>query len=663
MIKIKLKESKYKPEPKRKSVRGIKFYHASPKRFRYGDILTGNRSGGAATGSGNVCMTTTEEPHVTIKSCMKKDDYNTKMNIADPDQWFIYLVEPIGNVVYVEGNHEYQAKSAKVLRNLGKALSLYKKRPNKISIALSPDRERQRMLKLKEEKEPVKLDLNLIVDTIKEYDPSINIVSIYHYGSSFTGEYGKTHKDTYGDIDIGVVVDKPLDEDDWYNSEQYEFLSTENYDVSLTHDDSEIWEPRKLIQGQQLSEQILKERATDSIYSSVYKFLSKYLFNFDYLTEPKFSIQHQMFYDQYGYFPCPVYVASLNPDLFPTSKEEKELYEIYKQMTGDTKFIKDYVQLMFFMSDFTFVFAPKDARPDSGADMSKDGTMRIYIKDWFYNIEDNRQYPDQTILEQMAPGKNEIKQIFNNKTKNMNYIIHHELAHFINALRSGKKDFRSKGGLKQFTPSNKEYSNSTEEMQARISEYDEYLKNIVSLNYSEVGVQEFQILYHLAVKNKTNFIRAFFYSVLFSVYSELGHKRYWDEYTKENKKRMLNRVGDLYEIFKDEHGVIDDIKRRMERGELKFLPVKYPDIDMEGKNAEVHPYTLQPDYSALPQKLQRDFSRNNLKTKLSLKKLGLPKLPQSNPSDNLPDTELVDPPILEESKNIFKWWRQVIKNG
>jgi hypothetical protein len=249
MIKIKLKESKYKPEPKRKSVRGIKFYHASPKRFRYGDILTGNRSGGAATGSGNVCMTTTEDPHITIKSCMKKDDYNTKMNIADPDQWFIYLVEPIGDVVYVEGHHEYQAKSAKVLRNLGKALSLHKKRPNKISIALSPDRERQRMLKLKEQKEPVRIDLNLIIDTIKEYDPSINIIRIYHYGSSYTGEYGKTYKDTYGDIDIGVVLSKSLDEDAWYDSEQYEFLSTENYDVSLTHKDSEIWEPRKLIAG------------------------------------------------------------------------------------------------------------------------------------------------------------------------------------------------------------------------------------------------------------------------------------------------------------------------------------------------------------------------------------------------------------------------------
>lgn len=43
-----------------------KFYHSSPKRFRHGDILTGNRSGGYGSHHQNVCMTTSPEPHGSI---------------------------------------------------------------------------------------------------------------------------------------------------------------------------------------------------------------------------------------------------------------------------------------------------------------------------------------------------------------------------------------------------------------------------------------------------------------------------------------------------------------------------------------------------------------------------------------------------------------------
>jgi hypothetical protein len=45
----------------------IKFYHASPRRYRHGDIITGGHEGGAGYTHPNVCMTTSPDPHATIR--------------------------------------------------------------------------------------------------------------------------------------------------------------------------------------------------------------------------------------------------------------------------------------------------------------------------------------------------------------------------------------------------------------------------------------------------------------------------------------------------------------------------------------------------------------------------------------------------------------------
>jgi hypothetical protein len=133
----------------------MKFYHASPKRFRYGDILVGGLSGGSGYGHLNVCLTTTPVPHPTIQSHIPgwKGHYwgggespYLEKPVIDRD-WFVYEVEPIGPVHYVAGNDEYQAKRAKVLKNLGKAKSfLQRLDPNKPSgnIAYPPEVEYRR---------------------------------------------------------------------------------------------------------------------------------------------------------------------------------------------------------------------------------------------------------------------------------------------------------------------------------------------------------------------------------------------------------------------------------------------------------------------------------------------------------------------------------------
>ncbi len=140
---------------------GQRFYHVSPRRFRHGDVLTGGHSGGEGTAHDNVCMTTSPDPHGTIRARIpgweqsrapSERDYDDEFrpgllrNQAKAD-WYVYEVEPMYRVSYVEGNNEYQTRAARVVRNLGKASALLKKRHPEggVAMALSPARDRDRL--------------------------------------------------------------------------------------------------------------------------------------------------------------------------------------------------------------------------------------------------------------------------------------------------------------------------------------------------------------------------------------------------------------------------------------------------------------------------------------------------------------------------------------
>jgi hypothetical protein len=117
-----------------------KFYHASPKRFRHGDILTGGHEGGFGVRGSGVYMTTTPVPHWSIQSAIPSE--------SEKD-WYVYEVEPLGPVKYRSNNGEYLTISAKVLRNMGRALPILEKAKNNSDtvwdeIALNPSKERKR---------------------------------------------------------------------------------------------------------------------------------------------------------------------------------------------------------------------------------------------------------------------------------------------------------------------------------------------------------------------------------------------------------------------------------------------------------------------------------------------------------------------------------------
>lgn len=95
------------------------YYHASPRRFRYGDILTPgiHHDGGyRASGEGHdqVCLTTSPVPHATI------------LDRAVEEDWYVYEVEPLEDMRHQRpnGNHELQCGSAKVIKLVGNARKL-----------------------------------------------------------------------------------------------------------------------------------------------------------------------------------------------------------------------------------------------------------------------------------------------------------------------------------------------------------------------------------------------------------------------------------------------------------------------------------------------------------------------------------------------------------
>ena len=142
----------------------MRFYHASPRKFKSGDILSGNREGGYGSQHPNVCLTTTPEPHATIAGHISgwsgwRGNWDERY-VDDKDDWFVYEVEPLSDPVYVEGNNEYQVKSARVVKMIAKASTLLNKRKGGHSVALPPqkERDRQEKRKLQVQKRLAKLD-------------------------------------------------------------------------------------------------------------------------------------------------------------------------------------------------------------------------------------------------------------------------------------------------------------------------------------------------------------------------------------------------------------------------------------------------------------------------------------------------------------------------
>jgi len=200
------------------------------------------------------------------------------------------------------------------------------------------------------------------------------------------------------------------------------------------------------------------------------------------------------------------------------SKFDKSEFDRYQKFTGDDAVMPTLEIFQDAMSRFILKAVDKEVRPGAAGDMSHHGEMRIFVKERPKNVDSFVNSIPITLLE-------------------------HELGHWLNAIRSGYKVYRTSGAGKhtddQFDHKKGggvQYANSTEEMQARITEVFAELKR----QFSDFADQDFYDSFEN--KDPKSFI-----NLIIKHYGD--SEFYYSQLTVPNKRRLIKRIYEMYEYF------------------------------------------------------------------------------------------------------------------
>jgi hypothetical protein len=267
---------------------------------------------------------------------------------------------------------------------------------------------------------------------------------------------------------------------------------------------------------------LVNERKTDILYNKI----GEYFINL--LKEPnkyfKPESQESLFYSA-------MMIGSEDPgeNIFYAlnAKEDafnKQEFKRYQQITGDTEIMPTIEVFQDAMKRFKIQAWAQEERPSAGADMNANGTMRIFFKEQPNDISDF------------------LKQTFQRKTT-----LIHELGHWLNAIRSGYKNYRGSGmgraaADKEFdieADGGVHYARSTEEMQARVTEVFSDLKD----KFSKDTVGEQGYLQSIEENNPRLFLR-----IVLEIYNR---ELYVDKLDASTKRRLINRILEMFNFFKE----------------------------------------------------------------------------------------------------------------
>jgi hypothetical protein len=271
---------------------------------------------------------------------------------------------------------------------------------------------------------------------------------------------------------------------------------------------------------------LLFERATDSVVQGFIKYFKNHIL--PNLSDPE--------YTNGGYFL-----------LYPKGKVDFK-YETYKETTGDNgEIIRNSSDLEDMLGQFEILVYPKTKRSDASGDMDSSGKMRVFLPTWDYESKPTEEQK-QSLLE-------DIKKYFASKYF-LNDLLPHELGHYINALRSANKnkgkpiDFRAKtrkrNSALQFEPGTDEYRDSTEEIQARLTAFEDYIIYILDKEYQDLNFDEKALLSSIGTNDYKEFIKRAFSSDQFS-----SLKNQQDKIPPKVYQRVVNRLLDIFNRYKN----------------------------------------------------------------------------------------------------------------
>ena len=143
---------------------------------------------------------------------------------------------------------------------------------------------------------------------------------------------------------------------------------------------------------------------------------------------------------------------------------------------------------------------------------------------------------------QTAKPEEIFKKVVSGDLDSIKGLLDHEATHYINAIRAKGAVFRSKGGVKQFDPTTKEYSKSTEEWQARLIDlFSEIKRKLNSVKKGNRTTEEKikHIITALKQEQEGNTNKGYRWIIkAFPYYIGMG---YWNDMTEKEKTRFENR--------------------------------------------------------------------------------------------------------------------------
>lgn len=285
------------------------------------------------------------------------------------------------------------------------------------------------------------------------------------------------------------------------------------------------------------SQSIIHEaRESDQIYLKIIEFFIGHIVTQDNLTASKSKM-----------LPNPMGKGKIPS--FPVSLNGVPPYSQYVQETGDDGSKTGGKPIIY---EYSYNNIPKKVRfevvpniSEGGAGIDENGAFLIFKKDW--NI-DMSKVQDGTLqagdIVQGMPRMEETKKLVEDVVNQPEFFAH-ENTHIINVLRSGGVRYIAKGGDKQFQYGTKEYSSSTEELQAYYIEGSYRLNRLLDKPLKEYARKwDMDYIYYLAIRDRRRFMKAFLYVII-----ERRHPTVWQNSSEEAKRRLIKRIYELYDQY------------------------------------------------------------------------------------------------------------------
>jgi len=295
------------------------------------------------------------------------------------------------------------------------------------------------------------------------------------------------------------------------------------------------------------------------------------------------------------------------PGLFfqmPAKSDKEFYYNLFKKYQGyiqgleDVIFDNDRSTFRYFLSQFTISIVAFSDSGDAAGTMNSSGDLQIYYNPAFDpNWYEKRGRPpppsftyasliyvaehqSNNLLEKGQP----MQEFVVKNADDVRRVFEHEITHYVNAIRAGGRDMRSKGGMDQFDIQKQAYVDSTEEIQARLIPGQNLFLRQHAVNMDNQGMPQYltlkgEMLRDIKKGDRQSFILKF---IKHYYVAGKGERYSYDNHSEANKQRLMNRSYEFLQEVQQSQEYENFIKNNYDKlpNYSEFDP-PLPDFDEE----------------------------------------------------------------------------------